>query len=207
MTAKGEGLDVSRETLDRLRCIEGLVQKWNRTINLISKNTVDQIWQRHICDSIQIYRYAPPDFKTWLDIGSGGGFPGLIVAAVAPEKNPSAKVTLMESDARKVAFLRTAIRECDLSAAVIENRIETAPPQSADVVSARALGPLKSLLSYALRHGHTQTTCIFPKGQRFQEEITTARQDFRFDVVAHQSITDKDARILVVRNISRERAN
>ena len=198
------GVDVSRETIERLKVIEQLTLKWNKSINLVAKNTLRDLWNRHIVDSAQLYAYAPDGFSRWVDLGSGGGFPALIVAAMAVELDPVAEFTLVESDARKSQFLRNAVRECGLNARVLVNRIEKVPPLASDVITARALAPLSDLLSFCVMHGRDDVTAIFPKGRRYREEIEGARKNFRFDVVAHESLTDKEARILVVRNILRE---
>jgi len=133
------GVNVSRETMADLEAFATLVAKWTAKINLIARGTVDSIWDRHVVDSVQLYKFAPKTYKKWVDIGSGGGFPGIVVAILGKEMNPQAQFILIESDQRKAAFLRTAARELGLSVVVIAERIELAPEQDADVVSARAL--------------------------------------------------------------------
>ena len=140
------GVNVSRETKANLRKYADLLVKWNQKINLISASTVADLWSRHIVDSAQIYNLCPDAQGIWADFGSGGGFPGLVVAIIAKELNPDLKVVLVESDQRKATFLRTIIRETVLSATVKTERIETLMPIGADVVSARALAELSELL-------------------------------------------------------------
>ena len=195
------GLVVSRETLERLRAFEALTAKWTPKINLIAKGTVDQIWERHIVDSAQIYALAPDSFAKWVDIGSGGGFPGIVVAAIAKEKQPTAEFVLIESDQRKCAFLRTAVRELDLSATVFAERIEKAPPQAADVVSARALASLDALLPMIQRHLAPAGRALIHKGRQTAQEVAEAKANWSFLLEDHPSITDPDARLLDIQRI------
>ncbi len=195
------GLDVSRETIARLEGFAALTAKWTPKINLIAKGTVDQIWERHIVDSAQLYKLAPPSFAKWVDLGSGGGFPGIVMAAIAKEKQPDAEFVLIESDQRKCAFLRTAARELDLPVTVIADRIEQAPPQAADVVSARALAALPALLPLIARHLKSDGHALVHKGRQAQQEITDAALAWSFALEDHPSITDPDARLLDIQRI------
>ncbi len=197
------GLDVSRETYDDLRYFAELVSKWTPKINLISPRTVGTIWDRHIVDSVQIYPFAPSAYKSWVDIGSGGGFPGVVMAILGRSFAPDAKFTLIESDQRKATFLRTAARELNLSVDVIADRIEKAAPQSADVVSARALSALSTLIPGIQRHMRPNGTAILHKGKRSMQEVAEARTSWSFALEEHASLTDPDGRILVVQRISR----
>ncbi len=197
------GQDVSRETYEQLQQLSDLVQKWTKKINLISPTTISDIWERHITDSAQIYPLAPENFRKWVDIGSGGGFPGLVVAILAKAKNPQATFVLLESDQRKCTFLRTVIRELDLNASVIATRIEDAPPQLADIVSARALTSLSALMPYLETHLSPTGQALLHKGKRHAEEIAEARQSWFFDLEDHQSLTDPDGRLLVIKGIRR----
>lgn len=197
------GLDVSRETEERLRTFSELVLKWTTKINLIAKGTQDDIWDRHIVDSAQVWLNAPETFKSWVDIGSGGGFPAIVLAAIAKEKMPEATFTMIESDQRKATFLRTAIRELGLNAKVISKRIEEADPQNADVLSARALASLDLLLGFAERHLKTDGVALFQKGKGVNEEIDAAKQNWSFAYELHDSITDAEAKLVAVREIAR----
>jgi 16S rRNA (guanine527-N7)-methyltransferase len=196
-------LNVSRETLKALARLDSLVRKWTPAINLVAKSTVPHILDRHIADSAQLFELAPTTTAHWLDLGSGGGFPGLVVAIMAQERLPAMTVTLIESDLRKATFLREAARSLDLKVAVLSQRIETAAPQAADVVSARALAPLGGLLSYAARHLKPAGLGIFPKGEGFEAEVTAARADWKFEVDSLPSLSDSRAAILMIRNIQR----
>ena len=195
--------NVSRETEERLRAFSDLVLKWTPRINLIAKSTQDQIWQRHVLDSLQVAR-AGYACKHWVDIGSGGGFPGLVVAIHAREHWPDTRFTLIESDQRKCTFLRTTIRELSLNATVLTRRIEEAPPQQADILSARALADLSDLLAFAERHLAPDGYALFQKGARWENEVLTARQAWTFRNEAIKSCTQDEAVILKIEGVSRE---
>jgi 16S rRNA (guanine527-N7)-methyltransferase len=195
--------DVSRETMAKLEAYAELLKKWNPKINLVSRNTLDDLWTRHIVDSAQIYSLAPSNFSHWADIGSGGGFPGLVCALIASEKNPNAQFTLIESDARKSVFLRTVIRETDIEANVITERIEKAKPVGADLLTARALADLPTLLGFASRHLQESGIALFPKGVNWQKEVQEARKTWCFDCEHATSETESGAVILRIGGISR----
>lgn len=189
-------LDVSRETSERLELYAELLQRWNPRINLVSRASLPQLWSRHFLDSAQLFALRPARARTWADLGSGGGFPGLVVAALAAEAAPELRVTLVESDARKAAFLATAARELGLAVTVHADRIETLPPLGAEVLSARALAPLDPLLGYAARHLGPDGRALLPKGAGHAEEIAEARRRWRFDLRIHPSRSAPDGVIL-----------
>ncbi len=195
--------NVSRETIERLRGFEGLLLKWNHAINLVSKSTISEVWNRHFLDSAQLARYLPEKGGHWVDIGSGGGFPGIVLAILAKEMSGQTRFTLIESDSRKSAFLITVARELNLDVDVIVERVENAKPQDADILSARALASLSKLLEFSQIHLKKGGVCVFPKGKTFQEEIIHARELWRFDVVEHQSITNANSVILQIGAIER----
>ena len=201
-TLGGAG-NVSRETLARLEKYAALLRKWNKAINLVSASTIEQIWNRHIVDSAQIFQLAPKHAKLWVDMGSGAGFPGLVVACMAREERSDLKVVCIESDQRKSEFLRTIVRELDLKAEVIANRIEKVPPLAADVVSARALAPVPRLLDLAQRHLAPEGTAIFPKGAGYRKELDDAAAKWTFDIEIEPSITDGNGVILTFGGIRR----
>lgn len=192
---------VSRETEDQLRRFEGLVRKWNPAINLVSKASLDDLWARHILDSAQLYGLVRPHGH-WLDLGSGGGFPGLVIAILAQGAGDNLRLTLVESDQRKATFLREVTRELSLPVTVRTDRIEHCPPQSADILSARALAPLATLLGYAARHLAENGAAIFPKGASWQQEVEAAHKDWHFDLHTTSSATDPDGAVLTVKAIS-----
>jgi 16S rRNA (guanine527-N7)-methyltransferase len=196
------GVNVSRETTQDLEAFVDLVTKWTPKINLIAKGSVADIWARHVIDSVQLYQYAPQTYKKWVDLGSGGGFPGIIMAVIAKEKHPDAHFSLIESDQRKAVFLRTAARELVLPVTVVAERIEHAAPQIADVVSARALASLSSLLPLAHRHMRDGGICLIHKGKQAAQEVADAQEYWSFDLEDHASFTDPEARLLVIQRIS-----
>lgn len=195
-------LDVSRETMNDLTSFVSLVEKWNPRINLVSKMSVADIWDRHIWDAVQIAEIVKFEEK-WLDIGSGGGFPGIVLSILAKQLSPKTIFTLIESDQRKCAFLRTAVRELGLNVNIISERIEAATPQKSDVMSARALADLSALLQFAQYHLLPTGLCVFPKGQTWVKEITSAQENWSFTYEAHKSETNPDAAILTIKDIRR----
>ncbi len=195
--------DVSRETLDRLQAYEALIRAWNPRINLVSASTLAALWTRHFGDSAQLFGLAPEGARLWADLGSGGGFPGLVIAILAAEARPALSVTLVESDQRKAAFLATAARTLGLSVVVRAERIETLPPLGADVLSARALAPLDTLLGYAERHLAPGGVALFPKGATVDAELAHALEHWRFSYQKEPSKTAADGVVLIIGGISR----
>lgn len=196
-----EQLDVSRETFERLSTYVALLEKWNPKINLVAKSTLDDVWNRHIVDSLQVLEASAGLRGHWLDIGTGGGLPGLVVALCKPDDIED--ITLMESDQRKSVFLRSVLRETQSRAKVIADRIETTAPQNADILSARALAPLPQLLEFAHRHLKPSGTALFSKGVTWEKELEAAREAFSFRCEAIKSSTQQGAVILRISEISR----
>lgn len=194
-------LDVSRETHERLSHFVDLVIKWNRSINLVAPSTIDAIWNRHIHDSAQLLDYRKFDHGQWVDFGSGGGLPALVLAILAKEKYPKLEFNLVESDQRKAVFLNQAIRETGLSAKVFPTRTELLHPFGSNVVSARAVAALDVLCGWASRHLADGGRAIFPKGAKFSDEIATARQNWTFDLLEVPSVTEANAKVLILENI------
>lgn len=193
--------DVSRETLEKLEKYVALVEKWNPSINLVSKSSIDDIWTRHIADSAQVYQYGR-GVEHWVDLGSGGGFPGIVVAILGSAEPKPFKITLVESDQRKCAFLRAAARESKVDISVISDRIEKIPCLQADILSARALASLDDLLGFASMHLKADGNAVFPKGASYQKEIQEARKKWNFKLEEFPSSSDTDAVILRVGAIS-----
>ncbi|SFS84437.1 16S rRNA m(7)G-527 methyltransferase [Sulfitobacter marinus] len=196
-----EGDDVSRETFDQLTLFAQLVERWTAKINLISKPSVPHIWERHINDSVQLYRHAP-EADSWVDLGSGGGFPAIVLAILAKQDRRDTKFTMVESDQRKCVFLRTAVRELGLNAEVINKRIESIPGLEADILSARALSDLSKLLEYADLHLSKNGVALFPKGENWKVEDIDAQNLWRYSCEVIQSLTNPDAAILRIKDIS-----
>jgi 16S rRNA (guanine527-N7)-methyltransferase len=194
-------LNVSRETFDKLAAFAELVRKWNPKINLVSKNSLDDLWQRHILDSVQVFELAEGEGH-WVDLGSGGGFPGIVVAILNQEAQ-TFQVTMVESDQRKCAFLRTAIRELGLTALVKTERIEQLDGLGADILSARALADLTQLLDFTELHLNSDGTALFPKGQNWRSEDSDAKQVWSYALEAVESKTNPTAAILKIKDITR----
>jgi 16S rRNA (guanine527-N7)-methyltransferase len=194
-------LNVSRETFERLELLERELRRWQAIKNLVGPATLDHIWERHIVDSLQLLNLAP-DAKLWLDLGSGAGFPGLVLAIAGAEKG--LKVHLVESNSRKCAFLRHIVRLTGASATVHEARLETVVPGfvgRADVVSARALAALAQLLDWTAPLLNAGTIGLFPKGRDAEIELTEARKQWTFEAETLPSSTDSSARILRITSI------
>ncbi|MBN9515196.1 MAG: 16S rRNA (guanine(527)-N(7))-methyltransferase RsmG [Alphaproteobacteria bacterium] len=186
--------DVSRETRHRLEIFVETLERWQKAINLVSRNTMDGVWKRHILDSAQVVPLIPSTAETLADLGSGGGFPGLVIAAMRPDL----RITLIESDARKAAFLGEVGRRMGLEnqPKIAISRIEVAPPAAADIVTARALAPMKQLLHWAQRHRKDTAICLFHKGKGWQAEVEEAKKEWDFSPEPIASVTDRDAVIL-----------
>jgi 16S rRNA (guanine527-N7)-methyltransferase len=186
-------LGVSRETLDRFSIYGELLIKWQSAINLVSDKTISDMWRRHFLDSAQLFSLLPPGTKNVLDIGSGAGFPGLVLALMGVKN-----LTLVESDTRKCMFLQEVLRETN-SVANIENcRIEGFTKSSFDVVTARALAPLDKLLVYAQPYFWPGTIGVFPKGRRYGSELASAKQHWQLKYSLVPSVTDASGAIIVV---------
>lgn len=196
--SEAAGIEVSEDTLQRCQTYCDLVEKWNPRINLVAKASLVDIWVRHIIDSAQLYRFAPQSSSKWADLGSGGGFPGLVLAILSRQTAPDRLHVLIESDQRKAVFLREAARVLDCRVSVVSNRIEQVDPVGADVVTARALAPLSQLLGLVGRHMRADGMAILPKGGAFEVELATARMEWQFDVVVHASVTGPDGHILQI---------
>lgn len=195
---------VSRETLERLDCIAALLIRWQKTINLVAPASIPALWRRHVADSLQLVKYAPPGAGRWVDLGSGGGFPGLVVAAALA--GGGFRMHLVESDQRKAAFLREAARQADLPVEVHTARIEAVAPQLAPgshVVSARALAPLPALLDLAAPFLASGAVGLFLKGRDAERELTEARKGWTLDCALHPSLTDPEGRVIVVQSAQR----
>ncbi|MBY6114013.1 16S rRNA (guanine(527)-N(7))-methyltransferase RsmG [Mameliella alba] len=198
ITSDTLGVDVSRETLDRLNVYLALLNKWNPRINLVARNTLGEAIHRHFADSAQLTMISISCRGSWVDIGSGGGFPGLVVGIILAEKSPDTSLNLIESDTRKATFLRNVIRETGLSAKVYSDRIESCSPQDADILSARALAPLPKLLGFAHRHLAKGGTALLMKGESWGKEVEEAQAEWQFSCTPHTSKTNPNAVVLEI---------
>ncbi len=196
-------ISVSRETLVKLDEYAALLQKWSPTINLVSRSTLPNLWTRHFLDSAQVFNHRRADAGLWVDIGSGGGFPGMVCAVLALEKAPDLKFTFAESDLRKSVFLQTVIRSLSLNASTIPRRAEEIEPLGADILSARALAPLPVLLGYAERHLKPDGQALFMQGASFRREQDESLDIWQYQSDEYHSITDGAAVILSLGDIRR----
>jgi len=198
--------EVSRETLEKLGTYERLLKRWQNTINLVAPSTINHVWGRHFADSAQLWQLSPPGARRWVDIGSGAGFPGLVLAILGSEAGQTHH-TLIESDNRKAAFLREAARETgvavDILCARIENPGTRAKVGAADCVTARALAPLPRLLELAYPFFGEGTAGLFPKGRDAASELNEAARAWKFEAQSRPSVTDADGRILVIKSLMR----
>ena len=195
------GLNVSRETFLRLKEYEKLLFKWNAKINLVSKSTLDNFWNRHVLDSAQFLSSVGEKAGKWVDLGSGGGLPGLVVAILSDEIGPVNKLFLVEADVRKAVFLKTVCRELGLKVEVYNNRVEELPPMSANIVSARALAPLKTLCLYAKNNLEKDGKAVFAKGENWKAELVEAQKKWIFNYEAVKSTLHEGSVVLVLRGI------
>lgn len=203
MTREIAGLNVSRETNERLQIYADLLRTWNPKINLVAPSTLDDLWSRHFTDSAQLLRLAPPAFDHWADLGSGGGFPGLVIAILLQESAEAPQITLVESDARKSAFLRTVLHQTEVTASILTKRAEAVAPLKAAVVSARALAPLTKLLAFAHRHLASDGIALLPKGQNWEKELQEAQSAWQFSYRIDKSVLQENSVILSVTGVDR----
>jgi 16S rRNA (guanine527-N7)-methyltransferase len=208
---------VPQETLERLIVYEKLLRQWQKAVNLVAPSTLDSVWHRHFADSAQLVALAPPGVRSWIDLGTGGGFPGLVAAIVMAggptQSAPSPRFILIESDTRKCAFLREVARQTGLSQAgltvdILSRRAESASLSVNEslprVVSARALASLERLLGLAAPLSPSGTTLLLLKGREAEREVSQARQHWQFQVALRPSVTDQHGRIAVVTNLERK---
>lgn len=198
------GEKVSRETWGRLDRLVELVIERQKIMNLVAPSTIPHIWTRHIADSLQLVPMAPPAARKWIDLGAGGGFPGLVIACkLAGERG--AEVHLVDSVQKKAAFLRDAITQLSLPAIVHARRIEdlAETAERFDVVTARALAPLDKLIGYAIPLLKRGALGLFPKGQDVEAELTHAAKSWNIEAELVPSKTDPRGRIVVVRRVSK----
>ncbi|MEK9728725.1 MAG: 16S rRNA (guanine(527)-N(7))-methyltransferase RsmG [Alphaproteobacteria bacterium] len=192
----GDFLDVPRETQEKLDCYVQLLIKWQARINLISSKTLPEIWHRHILDSAQLVSYLPKTPSVILDMGSGAGLPGVILAILTGHQ-----LHLVESDSRKIAFMRTALHETGTSAILHEQRMETVPALRPDIITARALAPLSQLITLASGQHHEKIEYLFLKGREAKQELTALPACPKMEAECLPSMTDSQASIIRLKPI------
>ena len=198
--------NVSRETRDRLERYVALLAAWQARMNLIGRSTLSDVWGRHVADCLQLRDLAPPDAKIWLDLGTGAGLPGLVLAAALAERG-GFHMHLVDSNGRKCAFLRAAVAELDVPATVHHSSIEALAARQdaprADVVSARALAPLPRLMPLVAPFMWKRTVVLLPKGQDVETELTETSISSKLIVERRPSITDPRSTILRIEEAQR----
>jgi 16S rRNA (guanine527-N7)-methyltransferase len=201
---KINGQSVSRETQERLEHFVALFKKWNATTNLVAPSTLGELWSRHVADSAQIFQMAPKP-QVWVDLGSGGGFPGVITAIFLAELGDG-WVNLVESNNKKAGFLRVALKETGARGTVHPIRIETAPQAigPCDAISARALADLDSLLEYIhpWAKQNAKLHAYLNKGRDYETELQNARGRWQFDLLKHQSSVEASSVVLEISNLA-----
>jgi 16S rRNA (guanine527-N7)-methyltransferase len=200
MSATADLLDVSRETQLRLDAFITFLREENQRQNLVSKSTIQDVWSRHILDSAQLLRHAPTGATTWLDLGTGAGFPGLILALLHP-----GQFTLVESRKLRVDFLKRAAALLDVQdrVEILCSRVETLQAKAFDVISARAFAPLDKLLLLGAKFSTDQTRWILPKGRNAKTELEAAESLWQGEFRLEPSVTDPDASIIVAERVRR----
>ena len=194
-----EIVPVSRETLSRLEAYAGLLTRWSARINLVGRDTLADLWRRHILDSAQLLAFVPGHARSMVDLGTGAGLPGLVLAILGVPG-----VELVEADSRKCAFLREALRVTETAALIRSCRIEAVPRHPVDVVTARACAPLDRLLGLAEPFLGAGSECLFLKGERIEQELTIAREGWTMTVSACQSRSDPRGVVLRLQQVARE---
>ena len=194
-------LNVSRETLSLLCEYESLLLKWNKKINLVSKNTLADVWGRHFLDSGQIVNHVDALGKRWVDIGSGAGFPGLVVALLLKEKKIDCDFILVEKNKKKVFFLNEVIRKLNLNVKVVNSDISSVELLNADILTARAFSELKELIELAYLHGKKGSISLFFKGENYRFELDKTLNYWFFDYDVLDSLSNSSGKIIRVKNI------
>lgn len=196
-----EHYSVPRETIEQLDRYAALLVEWQSRLNLVGPATIPDLWVRHFLDSAQLLDHAPGRALDWLDLGSGAGFPGLVIAIMRPD----VRITLVESRAKKCTFLNAVADACGIAdrVTVLAERIEALPDRQFDVISARALASLSQLFDWGLRFAESNTLWLLPKGASVESELADARRKFSFSATLRPSITDPAARIVLARDVER----
>ena len=196
-----KSLNVSRETLNGFYEYETLLSKWNEKINLVSKNTLVDIWERHFLDSGQIIKHVEASGKRWVDVGSGAGFPGLVVALLLRDRKIDCDLVLVEKNPKKGFFLSEVIRKLKLSVEVVNDNIDTLEPLNADILTARAFSELNNLIEIAFRHRKKEGICLFLKGENYRIELDKTLNYWFFDYDIVDSLSSSSGKIIRVKKI------
>ena len=196
-----ESLNVSRETINSLSEYEALLCKWNRKINLVSPNTLADLWVRHFLDCGQIINHVDASGKKWVDVGTGAGFPGLVVAVLLRDRKIDCDIILVEKNTKKVFFLNEVIRKLNLNVKVVNNNIDTIEPLNADILTARAFSELKNLIGLSTRHRKERGVSLFLKGENYRLELDKTLNYWFFDYDVFDSLSNSAGKIIRVKKI------
>ena len=196
-----KGLNVSRETFKSFCEYEALLSKWNKKINLVSQNTLAQLWNRHFLDSGQIINHVDAFGKKWVDVGAGAGFPGLVVALLLRDRKIDCDMVLVEKNTNKVFFLNEVIRKLNLNVKVVNKNVDTIEPLNADIFTARAFSELKKLIELAFRHRKEMGICLFLKGENYRFELDKTLNYWFFDYDIFDSVSNSSGKIIRVKKI------
>ena len=196
-----KSLNVSRETLKGFYKYKTLLSKWNEKINLVSKNTLVDIWERHFLDSGQIIKHVEASGKRWVDVGSGAGFPGLVVALLLRDRKIDCNLVLVEKNPKKGFFLNEVIRKLNLNVEVVSDNIYTLEPLNADILTARAFSELNNLIEISFRHRKKEGLCLFLKGENYRFELDKTLNYWFFDYDVVDSLSSSSGKIIRVKKI------
>jgi 16S rRNA (guanine527-N7)-methyltransferase len=192
--------DVPRETLERLTIFVELLKKWQNHFNLVSRGTIDNIWERHIADSLQLMSYLSNKGIAIADLGTGAGFPGMVLA-ISGYNN----IELIEANGKKIGFLKEVARLTSTSVKLTNQRIEKCQLEDRQIFISRALAPLTDLLQYVSPFTNSETSCIFLKGVSADQEIRNAQEKWTFEYTKTQSIVESTSSIITLKNIRKKK--
>lgn len=202
--------NVSRETYDKIDSFVKLLTEWNQKMNLVSKNSLADVWVRHVLDSAQLMTYLPTDLRHLVDIGSGAGFPAIVLAIMLQEKNPAAKITLIESINKKTVYLSDVREKLGLNnVQIVNDRVENINRitvfKDIDVITARAVAALDVLCGYAKHIGGPKTKLLFLKGEKWAEEDTMAQNRWQYDLTVYPNKYFLDGVVMELLNLRKKR--
>ena len=196
-----EKYSVSHETFLKLQTYNSLLREWQEKFNLVSQSSLEDAWNRHFMDSVQLLKFIPEKAKYLIDFGSGAGFPGMVLAIILREKTPYLKVTLVESIKKKTMYLKEVAEKTQTNVEILNERIEKIKNKKYDVITSRAMSSLENLLTYAKPFCKKETICIFPKGKKYSEELAEARKKWQFKCRIEANEQSSEGKILIVSNI------
>ncbi len=198
--------DVSRETYQDLETMVSLLRQWQEKFNLVSRNSLSEVWSRHIADSAGLFKYLPPEVDSVYDVGSGAGFPALVLAVMAKEKYPALRFTLIESITKKTLYLNAVKEALALdNVKIINARAEDLTLPTAGVITARAVASLDKLLNCVFKLTSRQTKLILPKGKTYRDELTEALKKWNFKMSVQKNEESSDGVILLLENLRRKK--